>query len=301
MSRLQERLARGEFVVTAEIGPPKGTNLKPVIHEAVEFLKNDKIAAVNITDIQTAVMRASSLVGAILLLQEGIEPVLQMVCRDRNRLALQSDLLSASILGVENVLALTGDHIVMGDHRDAKPVYDLDAVGLLQAMSLLEKGTDMGKDIKGNPNKLDGSPKFFKGCCVTPCAELLEPQVIKLAKKVEAGAQFVQTQAVYDAKAFEKFVRMSEKEGIKVPILVGIVMLKNVGMARYMNSSVPGVVVPDAIMKRLQSADKKEVPKVSAEICGELIRQMKGMCRGAHIMTLGWDRWVPDIVAAAGL
>jgi 5,10-methylenetetrahydrofolate reductase len=301
MSRLQERLARGEFVVTAEIGPPKGTNLKPVIHEAVEFLKNDKIASVNITDIQTAVMRASSLAGAILLLKEGIEPVLQMVCRDRNRLALQSDLLSASILGVENVLALTGDHIVMGDHRDAKPVYDLDAVGLLQAMSLLERGTDMGKDAKGNPNQLDGVPKFFKGCCVTPCAELVEPQVIKLAKKVEAGAQFVQTQAVYDAKAFEKFARMTEKEGIKVPIMVGIVMLKNVGMAKYMNSSVPGVVVPDAIIKRLQSADKKDVPKVSSEICGELIRQMKGMCRGAHVMTLGWDRWVPDIVAAAGL
>ena len=301
MSTLSESLAAGKFVVTAEIGPPKGTNIEPVIHEAVEFLKNDRVAAVNVTDIQTAVMRASSIVGAVLLRQQGIEPVLQMVCRDRNRLALQSDLLAASILGVENVLAITGDHVSAGDHKEAKPVYDLDSVGLLQAMSTLEKGTDLGRDMKGNPNTLDGTPKFFKGCVVTPCADEVEPQVIKLAKKVEAGAQFVQTQAVYDAKSFETFIKMVEKEGIKVPILLGIVMLKNFGMAKYMNNFVPGVVVPKDLSKRLKECEKKDVPKVSVQICGELIRDMKGMCQGAHLMTLGWDKYVPDIIEAAGV
>ncbi len=299
MSRLKEELESGAFVFTGEIGPPKGTNLDPVIHEAEASLKN-RVAAVNVTDIQTAVMRASSLVGCIRLKEAGIEPVLQMVCRDRNRLALQSDLLSASILGIENVLAITGDHILMGDHRQAMPVYDLDAVGLLKAMSLLESGTDMGVDMKGNANKLDGVPAFFKGCVVTPCAEAVEPQVIKLAKKVEAGAQFCQTQAVYDPKAFEAFMKLVQREGIEIPILLGIVMLKNAGMAKYMNNFVPGVQVPKSLSKRLKACDKKDRAKVSAQICGELIRETKDMCQGAHLMTLGWDRHVPAILEAAG-
>jgi 5,10-methylenetetrahydrofolate reductase len=300
VSNFSDKLAAGEFVVTGEIGPPKGTNVGPVIHEAEEFLKG-KVTAVNVTDIQTAVMRGSSMLGCVLLREKGIEPVLQMVCRDRNRLALQSDLLSASALGIENVLSITGDHVSAGDHKQAKPVYDLDSVGLLAAMSILESGTDMGLDMKGKPNKLDGVPKFFKGCVVTPCADDVEPQVIKLAKKVEAGAQFVQTQAVYDPKAFEQFMKLVEKSEIKVPILVGIVMLKNAGMAKYMNNFVPGVVVPKELTKRLKEADKKERAKVSTQICGELVREMKGMCQGAHLMTLGWDRYVPDIVEAAGL
>jgi 5,10-methylenetetrahydrofolate reductase len=288
-------------VITAEIGPPKGTNIDPVIHEAEEFLKNDKVSAVNVTDIQTAVMRGSSFVGAILLKQKGIEPVLQMVTRDRNRLALQSDLLAASIMGVENVLALTGDHIQAGDHKEAKPVYDMDSVGLLMTMSKLESGTDLGVDMKGKPNKLDGVPTYFKGCCVTPCADEVEPQVIKLAKKVEAGAQFVQTQAVYDPRAFENFMKLVEKEGIKIPILLGIVMLKNAGMGKYMNNFVPGVVVPKEWTKRLKDADKKERAKVSAQMCGDLIKETKGMCQGAHLMTLGWDKHVPAIIEAAGI
>ena len=192
MTKLQETLTAGEFVFTGEIGPPKGINIDPVIHEAQEYLKG-KVTAVNVTDIQTAVMRASSMVGAKLLVDSGIEPVLQMVTRDRNRLALQSDLLSANIFGIHNVLALTGDHTVMGDHIQAKPVYDLDSVGLLKAMCDLEAGTDMGADFKGNPNELDGVPTFFKGCCVTPCGKNPDAQIIKLEKKVAAGAQFVQT------------------------------------------------------------------------------------------------------------
>jgi len=299
VSKLQATLQAGQFVVTAEIGPPKGTNIEPAIHEAEKYLKRDSIAAVNVTDIQTAVMRASSLVGCKLLLDRGIEPVLQMVTRDRNRLALQSDLLSAYILGIRNVLALTGDHVTMGDHPGAKAVYDLDSVGLIQAMSNLEKGTDMGLDMKGNPNKLDGSPAFLKGCVVTPCADCVEPQIIKLEKKVEAGAQFCQTQAVYDPAAFEKF--MKQAEHIRVPVLVGIVVLKSAGMARYMNANVPGVVVPKAILKELADAPKDGVQKKSVEISAGLIRDMKPMCQGAHIMPLGWDHLVPQIIEHAAL
>jgi len=300
VSKLQESLAAGKFTVTGEIGPPKGTNIEPSLHEAEEFLKG-RVVAVNVTDIQTAVMRLGSMSTCHMLTDRGIEPVFQMVCRDRNRLALQSDLLSAYSRGVRNVLALTGDHVQMGDHKEAKPVHDLDSVGLLQAMSYLEKGTDMGSDMKGEPNKLDGTPEFFKGCCVTPCADEIEPQIIKLEKKVEAGAQFVQTQAVYQPKRFEEFVKKAEH--VKVPILVGIVVLKNVGMARYMNKFVPGVYVPKRIVNELKAAgkDKKAVAKASIKVAGQLVKDMKDMCQGAHLMTLGWDKYVPDILEAAGL
>ena len=298
MSKLQDKLATGEFVVTGEIGPPKGTNVAPALHEADEFLK-DTVTAVNVTDIQTAVMRVGSMAVSKLLLDHGIEPVFQMVCRDRNRLALQSDLLSAAVLGIENVLALTGDHVVMGDHQDAMPVYDLDSVGLLDAMSKLEAGTDLGVDMKGKANELDGLPVFFKGCCVTPCAPRPDAQIMKLEKKVAAGAQFVQTQAVYDPAAFEQFMKSIEHIG--VPVLVGIVMLKTAGMAKYMNRGVPGVTVPDDIIQRLTDAAKEDRQKVSIDICGELIVAMKDCCRGAHLMTLGWDHCVPGIIEAAGL
>ncbi|MGB2937714.1 MAG: methylenetetrahydrofolate reductase [Phycisphaerae bacterium] len=298
MSQLRETLDAGQFAVTGEIGPPKGTNVEPVLHEAETFLKGN-VVAVNVTDIQTAVMRTGSMAMCRLLVERGIEPVFQMVCRDRNRLALQSDALSAAVLGIENVLALTGDHVVMGDHPDAKPVYDLDSVGLLQALSRLESGTDMGLDMKGNPNELDGTPKFFRGCVVTPGADPLEPQVIKLEKKVEAGAQFVQTQAVYDPAAFEQF--MKKIEHLKIPILVGIVVLKSAGMAKYMNRSVPGVQVPDGIIQQMAETAKEDRKKVSAQIAGRLVREMKPMCQGAHLMTLGWDDLVPDIITNAGL
>jgi len=298
MSQLQQQLEAGKFVITGEIGPPKGTNIEPILNEAEKYLKG-RVAAVNVTDIQTAVMRMGSMAVSHLLLDRGIEPVYQLVCRDRNRLALQSDLLSAAALGIENVLALTGDHVVMGDHQAAKPVYDLDSVGLLQAISTLEAGSDMGVDPKGKPNKLDGTPKFFKGCCTTPCSPTPQAQAIKLEKKVAAGAQFVQTQAVYDPAAFERFMKLIEH--IKVPVLVGIVVLKSAGMAKYMNRSVPGVQVPNAIVKRMADAPKQDRQKVSIEIAAELIRQMKPMCQGAHLMTLGWDHCVPQIIEQAGL
>ena len=298
ISKLQEALLSGNFVVTGEIGPPKGVNVDKCLHEAEEYLKG-KVVAVNVTDIQTAVMRLGSMAISHMLTDRGIEPIFQMVTRDRNRLALQSDLLSAYALGVRNVLALTGDHPAMGDHPQAKPVYDLDSVSLLETMAKLESGPDLGADMKGNPNQLDGAPKFFKGCCVTPCADEMDLQIIKLERKVAAGAQFVQTQAVYDPAAFETF--MKKIAHIKVPVLVGIVMLKTAGMAKYMNSSVPGVNVPDGIVKKLADAPKEDRQKVSIDICGQLIRQMKGLCQGAHLMTLGWDHCVPAIIQAAGL
>jgi 5,10-methylenetetrahydrofolate reductase len=298
VSKLQESLESGKFTFTGEIGPPKGTNIEPALEEAEHYLR-DHVVAINVTDIQTAVMRLGSLACCILLKQQGMEPIFQMVCRDRNRLALQSDLLNAAVFGIENVLSLTGDHIVMGDHHEAMPVYDLDSVSLLEAMTVLEGGHDLGKDMKGKPNELDGVPTYFKGCCVTPCSDEMEPQVIKLERKVAAGAQFVQTQAVYDPATFETFMRKIEH--IKVPVLVGIVMLKSAGMAKYMNKNVPGVVVPDKIIKRMSDAPKKEVAKVSVEICGELIHEMKDLCQGAHIMPLGWDKYVPDIIEAANV
>jgi len=298
LSKLQQAFESGGFVITGEVGPPKGINVGHCLDEAEKYLKNT-VTAVNVTDGQTAVMRVGSMAVSKMLLDRDIEPVFQMTCRDRNRIALQMDLLSAASLGIKNVLSLTGDHVALGDHPQAKPVFDLDSVGLLEAMVKLESGTDMGKDMKGNPNQLDGAPKFFKGCCVTPCADEIEPQVIKLEKKVRAGVQFVQTQAVYEPEEFKHF--MKQIEHLEVPVMVGIVMLKNAGMAKYMNRGVPGVHVPDKLIDRLSAAAKEDRQKVSIEICGELIRSMKDYCRGAHLMTLGWDHCVPDIIEAADL
>ena len=295
MSKLQEKVACEEFVFTGEVGPPKGTDISHCMHGA--DLMRDKVVAINVTDIQTAVMRLGSLAVSAKLVEAGLEPVFQMVCRDRNRLALQSDLLNAYVLGIRNVLAITGDHIVKGDHLEAKPVYDLDSVQLLKAMTALESGTDLGKDMKGRANKLQGTPSFFKGCVVTPCADVVEPQIIKLEKKIEAGAQFCQTQAVYDPAAFEIFMNDLGKRNIKIPILVGIVVLKGFGMARYMNSFVPGVVVPEPLLNELKGTSKEDAKKKAIEISARLIREMKPLCQGAHIMPLGWDDTVPEIVA----
>ena len=300
MSKLQKAIESGAFTVTGEVGPPKGTDLTHCM-EGAELIK-DKVAAVNVTDIQTAVMRMSSMSVCVKLLEMGVEPILQMVCRDRNRLALQSDLLGAYALGIRNVLSITGDHIAMGDHKDAMAVYDLDSVGLLQAMSRLESGTDMGRDMKGNPNELEGTPEFFKGCVVTPCSDVIEPQILKLAKKVEAGAQFCQTQAVYDSGQFETFMNEVEKAGIKIPMLVGIVVLKNAGMAKYMNKFVPGVSVPKKVIEEMDSAGKKasDRKKKAAEISARIVNECKACCQGAHIMPLGWDDTIPMIVEQIG-
>ena len=291
MSNFSEALQAGKFVVTGEIGPPKGTNVDEMFEEA-EHLRG-KVAAINVTDIQSSVMRVSSLAVCIKLREMGLEPVLQMVCRDRNRLALQSDLLGAAIWGIENVLCLTGDHVSLGDHKEAKGVFDLDSVTLLKAASTLASGKDMAG------NELDGTPSFFTGAVVSPASEPVEPQIIKMKAKVEAGAKFFQTQAVYDPQQMEDF--MKKVSGFGVPVLAGIVLLKSAGMAKFMNANVAGVQVPDALIEEMASVGKKERKKKSVEIAARLIKQMKDCCNGVHIMPLGWDSLVPKVLDEAGV
>jgi 5,10-methylenetetrahydrofolate reductase len=291
MSLLEKTIKEGKFAVTSEVGPPKGTNIEEMMEEARELIH--KVVGINVTDIQASVMRVSGLSICTKLQLEGLEPIFQMTCRDRNRLALQADLLGASIFGIRNLLCLTGDHVVLGDHKDAKPVFDLDSVTLLKTASILESG----KDLAGND--LEGSPSFFKGAVVAPASDPVEPQIFKMEKKIEAGAQFFQTQAVYDPGQFETF--MKQVEGFGVPVLVGIVLLKTAGMAKFMNANVAGVFVPDPLIKEMASVDKKDRKKKSVEIGARLIRQMKSMCRGVHIMPLGWGDVVPELIDAAEL
>jgi 5,10-methylenetetrahydrofolate reductase len=289
---LKEVFAEGKFAITGEIGPPKGIDIKGILEEAEHYYKG-KVNAVNVTDIQSSVMKLGSLPVCHLLKDKGIEPVFQMVCRDRNRLALQSDLLSAAVLGIENVLCLTGDHTSLGDHPQTKPVFDLDSVQLLQAAKGLEKGQDMVG------NELQGSPKFFLGAVANPGVDPLEPQIMKMEKKVKAGARFFQTQAVYEPKKFEKF--MKAVEYLKTPVMVGIVLLKSAGMARYMNKNVAGVSVPEELIKEIGEVSKEDRPQKSVEIAARLIKEMKSLCQGVHLMPLGWDKHVPSILDAVGL
>jgi methylenetetrahydrofolate reductase (NADPH) len=291
MGKLKENLSQGSFVVTGEIGPPKGTNMERSIKDG-ELMKNN-VVAVNVTDLQSAVMRVGSLATCHLLCKKGIEPIYQLTCRDRNRLALQSDLLSAWALGIENVLCLTGDHPSLGDHLEARPVFDLDSVQLVKAARTLNEG----KDLAGHD--LDGSPSFHIGAVVTPGADPLEPQIIKMKKKVEAGARFFQTQAVYDAEAFGRFT--DRVKGLKVPILAGIVILKSAAMAKFMNENVAGVNVPEALVEEMAKTKKEDRKKKSVEIAARLIRQVKPFCQGVHLMTLGWEDLVPKIIEEAGL
>ncbi len=287
----EEKLKTSKFLVTSEVGPPKGTDMSKLLEEAL--LVKGRVDAINVTDLQSAVMRVGSLATCKLLLEKGLEPILQLTCRDRNRLSLQSELLSAYVLGIRNVLCLTGDHTTLGDHPEAKPVFDLDSVQLLQvATGLME-----GKDMAGNP--LQGTPHFCLGAVVNPGADPLEPQLFKMELKIKAGAKFFQTQAVYDLKIFEKF--MKEVEKWDVPVLGGIVLLKSAGMAKYMNENVAGVYVPDELIKRMAEAKKEDRPKVSVEIAAELIKGFKDLCRGVHIMPIGWDWLVPQVLDAAGL
>jgi methylenetetrahydrofolate reductase (NADPH) len=286
----KEKLQSGKFLVTSEIGPPKGIETKVLLEDA-ELIRT-RVDAINVTDLQSSVMRLGSLAVCSLLKQKGFEPIFQMTCRDRNRLALQSDILSAAALGIENLLILTGDHTTLGDHPEAKPVFDLDSVQLLQVVRKLQQGFDM----KGN--KLEGvSPKFCVGAVVNPGADPIEPQILKMEKKIEAGAEFFQTQAVYDIKIFENF--LSKTKHLKTKILGGIVLLKSAGMARYMNKNVAGVSVPENLIKEME--ETKEKAAKSIEIAARLIKELKPMCEGIHIMPIGWDKKVPLVLDAAGL
>lgn len=292
-SRFREILQSGQFVVTSEIGPPKGTNLQPMLHH-IELLK-DKVHALNVTDHQSSVMRYPSLGGAMLIRERGGEPILQMTCRDRNRLALQADLLLAHSRGIHNVLCLTGDAVVVGDHKEAKGVFDLDSSQLLSAIRTMERGKDLGG------NDLDGTVDFCAGAIVTPEAKPLEPQLIKFEKKVEAGAEFFQTQAIYDLENFEKFMDFARPFGVK--ILAGIILLTSWRMADYMNRNVPGVYVPQALIEELKAAPKGEALRVGIEIAGRTIKTIreKKLCDGVHVMAIGKEEVVPEILRAGGL
>jgi 5,10-methylenetetrahydrofolate reductase len=236
-------------------------------------------------------MRLGSLAVCRLLKDWDFEPVFQLTCRDRNRLALQSDLISASVLGVDNVLLLTGDYPTLGDHPDAKPVFDMDSVTLLQIASGLMEGHDMAG------NELKGAPRFCLGAVVNPGADPIEPQIIKMEKKIEAGATFFQTQGVFEVDKFEEFVKATEY--LKVPIMAGIIFLKSAGAARYMNKNVAGVFVPDDMVGEISKAESRV--QTTIEIAARIITGLKDMCSGIHIMSLGWEKHVPAVLDKAGL
>ena len=288
---LKPLLEAGKFVMTAEIGPLKGTDITEIA-EMADLLKG-RIDAANVTDQQSSVMRLGSLATCHLLKESGLEPVFQITCRDRNRLALQSDLLSAWVMGVENVLAITGDLPSLGDHLQAMPVYDLDSVQLLWVIKRLNEGYDMVG------NELAGKPSFFPGAVVSPVTDTeakFELQLIKMEKKLEAGARFFQTQAVYDIDAFARF--MKRVEGLNVPVLAGVIPLKSAGMARFMNKNVAGVFVPDELIDKMAQAEDKT--QTGIEIAANIMKDLKDVCHGIHIMAIGWEKKVPAILDIAG-
>ena len=289
---LQSQLEAGKFVITAEVGPLKGTDTAE-IEEAVELLRG-RVDAANVTDQQSSVMRLGSLAVSHLLAEKGLEPIFQMTCRDRNRIALQSDLLSAWVMGIKNVLAITGDLPALGDHPQAKPVYDLDSVTLLWTIKKLNEGYDL------SGNELRGKPDFFPGAVVKVASDTeasYELQLAKVEKKIAAGAKFFQTQAVYDVDEFARF--MKRVEVFKVPVLAGVIPLKSAGMARFMNKNVSGVFVPDELIAKMAEAEDRT--KTGIEIAADLIKELKGLCQGVHVMAIGWEKKVPEILDAAGL
>lgn len=289
----REALDTKDFVVTAEVGPPKGVEIDEM-HHHIDLLK-DKVDGINVTDNQSSVMRIGSLPVCKLIQEAGGEPILQMTCRDRNRLALQSELLGAYILGIRNVLCLTGDYVTVGDHIEAKPVFDLDSVLLLQTI----RGLEQGHDFAGN--ELKGTPKFCAGAIVTPEADPIEPQLLKFEKKIKAGAEFIQTQAIYDLGNFKKFMQYARQFDVKV--MAGIVLLASAGMARFMNANVPGIFVPQDLIDEMASAPKGKALDKGIEIAGRMIRQLseENVCDGVHIMAIGREHVVPEILSAAGM
>jgi len=293
VSSFKDALNSGKFVITSEVAPPKGTNLEKVLHH-IELLK-DKVDAINVTDHQSSVMRFPSIGGCLAIKEKGGEPILQMTCRDRNRLALQAELLFASSRGINNVLCLTGDAVPVGDHKEAKGVFDLDSLQLLKTVRLMESGQDLGG------NNLDGSVEFCAGATVTPEAQPLEPQLIKFEKKVEAGAEFFQTQGIYDMDNFAKFMEHARQFPVK--ILAGIILLSSARMAKFMTENVPGIFVPQNMIDELAAAPKEEMLSKGIEIAGRMIADLKkdSLCDGVHIMAIGKEEVVPDILAAAGL
>ncbi len=302
-SRLEKLLLSGHFVVTAELGPPKSADLE-LVNRKIEYLKN-YVDAANITDNQTAIARLSSIATGTILCQKGLEPVIQMTCRDRNRIAIQSDILGAYALGIKNILCLTGDHQRLGNHPAAKGVFDLDSIQLIQMLKVMrdEKRFLCGEEIRNSPKAPVVEPRMFIGAAANPFGDPFEFRVVRLAKKIAAGADFIQTQCIYDMKRFRQWMQQVRDRGLhqKAYILAGLTPLRSVRMAQYMKDSVAGVTVPDEIIQRMAQA--KDPAEEGVKICVEQIEELKQIegIAGIHLMAVAWEKIVPVIVERAGL
>lgn len=296
MRRLREALQAGEFVVTAELEPPKGTDLTPVLSQAKALV--GLVHGVNVTDNQTAVMRMCPLAVCKSLLDLGLDPIMQATVRDRNRMAIQSDLLGAHALGIRNILSLTGDPMKVGDHKEAKPVFDLESTQILEVIGSLNRGKDLaGNDLAGNTD-------LWGGAAASPDAPDQQLELAKFEKKISCGAKFFQTQGVYDPQSFEKFVLKvkSASGGFKTKVLAGIIVLKSAKMAEYMNKNIPGIKVPEPLVEELRAvSDKEQAIQVGIDIAARTIRAIRSICDGVHIMAVGMRERVPEIIRKAGL
>jgi methylenetetrahydrofolate reductase (NADPH) len=297
-SNLEKVLKAGNFAVTSECGPPRGADQEAVKKKGA-FLAG-YVDAVNVTDNQTSVVRMSSFSASLVLKTMGLDPVMQMVCRDRNRIAIQSDVLGASALGINNILCLSGDHQKFGDHPTAKNVFDIDSMQLIQCIRQM---VDDGRFLSGE--EIKGKPDLFVGCAANPFADPFDIRAMRLAKKAKAGAQFVQTQCIFNVEKFGKWMEMVRDLGVheKVYILAGITPMKSAGMAKYMKNSVPGMDVPDDLIKRMQDTPKEKQAEEGIRICLETIEKMRAIkgVSGIHIMAIEWEQKVPEIVKSAGL
>lgn len=288
---LREKLSREKFVVTAELGPPKGVDVTRTLREAKAM---GAVDAMNVTDLQGGVMKLGSIALSRVLIEQGIEPVFQLTAASRNRLAVQSDVLSAYVLGIRNVLLLGGDPPKVGDHPDAKPVYDLDTMGLFGAVKCLKEGRDLaGKELEGSPKDL------FVGGAANPVVDDLETERQKTMKKIELGCEFFQTQAVFDPSFYEKF--LEKVKGVKQPFLAGIILLKSAKMAKFMNDHIPGIRVPERLIQEIDSVSEGDRKKKSVEIAVRLMRALKPLVQGFHLMPIGWGELVPEILEESGL
>ena len=297
-SNLEKVLAAGHLSVTAECGPPRGAD-PDIVRKKAAFVKGT-VDACNVTDNQTSVVRMSSLAGCLLIKEEGIEPLIQMVVRDRNRIALQSDLLGASAMGVRNLLCLSGDHQKFGDDPQSKNVFDIDSMQLIHlAKTMRDEGTFPSGD------KLQGAPKFFIGCAVNPFADPLEIRVPRLRLKMEAGADFVQTQCIYNMDKFKEYMELARREGLheKIKILAGVTPLKSAGMAKFMRRMVAGMDIPDAVVERIAAEPKEKQAAKGIEMCIEQIQEIKEIegIAGVHVMAIEWEEKLEEIIGGAGM
>jgi 5,10-methylenetetrahydrofolate reductase len=285
-------LQKGKFVVTAEINPPKGLDVQELLTDLEPW--KGRVDSLNVTDGKSSVMAMSALALGHVLKEKGVEPILNLSCRDRNRLSLQADVLGAAALGIRNFLVLTGDYASLGDHPQAKPVFDLDSVQLLQVMEKMKSGRDIGG------SSLRGAPDLFVGATVSPIPGTpagVELQLVKMEKKIAAGAKFFQTQPVFQAENLERFVKQAGEFG--VPVLASVLPLKSASMARFINKNMPGILIPENLIAEMENA--KERVRTGLEICARLVRDLKGLCQGVHFIPAGWEKKMPAILDAAKL